>query len=166
MNQKEKIIKVLPHLRRNRGLENFLREVAPDITLHEVDLSDAKIPLLGYVAAGEPIEPIEQRDSISVPVDMVVGRYRTYALQVRGDSMIEEGIRDGDYIVLQERTETRNGETVVALINDRQVTLKKLYIEKDGIRLQPANCQMEPLFIKNGDVKILGVVFGLIRKFR
>ena len=80
--------------------------------------------------------------------------------------MIEEGIRDGDYVIVQERNDARNGETVVALINNQQVTLKKLYIEREGIRLQPANAKMEPIFIKNCDVKILGVVFGLIRKFK
>lgn len=163
---RDNVVKILPHLHWNRGLENFLRKVAPDLDLHEVEISLHEIPLLGAVAAGKPIEAIEERDSLAVPSDMVVGRYKAYALQVKGDSMIDEGIRDGDYIIIQERNEAKNGETVVALINDHEVTLKKLYIERDQIRLQPANSQVEPIIIRNSDVKILGVVCGLIRKFR
>ncbi|MBI2878001.1 MAG: repressor LexA [Candidatus Tectomicrobia bacterium] len=166
MDNQDKVVRILPHLYRNRGLEKFLQKVAPELELYEVEASFQEIPLLGTVAAGKPIEPIEERGSLTIPADMAVGRYKAYALQVKGDSMIEEGIRDGDYIIIQEKNEAKNGETVVALINDQEVTLKKLYIERDHIRLQPANSQMEPIIIHNGDVKVLGVVCGLIRKFR
>lgn len=121
-----------------------------------------EIPLLGYVQAGEPVDICEQQESVRVPANMV--RKNTYALQVRGHSMIDDNIEDGDVIVIEKREYAHNGQTVVAMINGEHVTLKKFYVEKDGIRLQPANPDMQPIFLKNQDVQILGIVTGVIRR--
>ncbi|HUY19413.1 MAG TPA: transcriptional repressor LexA [Candidatus Binataceae bacterium] len=123
------------------------------------------IPLLGQVAAGAPIEAIEGQDTISVPDDFV-RRGNTFCLRVRGESMIDEGIRDGDYIIVEERDGADNGETVVALIGN-EATVKKYFRESGGrIRLQPANVTMEPIFAREQDLKIRGVVVGLMRRYR
>ena len=121
-----------------------------------------EIPLLGRVTAGLPIEAVEQQERVSVPVNMV--RKDTYALRVVGDSMIEDNILDGDLIVVERKESAPNGQSVVAMINDQEVTLKKLYIESDGVRLQPANASMAPIYLRNEDVKILGIVSAVIRQ--
>lgn len=122
-----------------------------------------EIPLLGKITAGNPIECVEEQDLVRVPANMV--RKNTYALRVQGSSMIDDNILDGDVIVVEKRITAENGQSVVALINNEQVTLKKFYIEADGIRLQPANPDMEPIILKNEDVQVLGVVAGVIRNF-
>lgn len=122
----------------------------------------AELPLLGWVAAGQPIEMFENNETVSVPVSMV--RKDCYALRVRGDSMIEDNIENGDIIVVEKRASAENGQSVVAMINGESVTLKKFYIEKDGIRLQPANSSLQPIFLKNEDIQILGIVRGVIRQ--
>lgn len=122
-----------------------------------------EIPLLGNITAGEPIERIEQHDLVKVPANMV--RKNTYALKVQGHSMIDDNILDGDIIVVEKQISAENGQSVVALINNEQVTLKKFYIEADGIRLQPANPDMEPIILKNEEVQVLGIVSGVIRNF-
>jgi repressor LexA len=124
-----------------------------------------ELPLMGLIAAGVPIEALENRESIVVPSDMV-GRRETYVLKVRGNSMIGDGILEGDFVVVEKRDHARNGETVVALINSQEVTLKRFYIESDGVRLQPANPAIAPIFLKNGDFAIQGVMIGLLRKLR
>ena len=121
------------------------------------------IPLLGFITAGNPIERIEQNESISVPETMV--SRNTYALKVRGHSMIDDNIQDGDVVIIEKTESATNGQSVVCLINDEQVTLKKFYIEKTGIRLQPANPDMEAIYLKNEEVQILGVVSGVVRNF-
>ncbi|MBT7023635.1 MAG: repressor LexA [Gammaproteobacteria bacterium] len=121
-----------------------------------------EIPLLGRVTAGLPIEAIEVQETISVPANMV--RKDTYALRVVGESMIEENIQDGDVIVVERQESAANGQSVVAMINDQEVTLKKLYIEQGGVRLQPANSSMAPIYLRNEDVKILGIVSAVIRQ--
>lgn len=120
-----------------------------------------EIPLLGMITAGQPIERVEQNDRVKVPANMV--RKNTYALKVTGHSMIDDNIQDGDVIVVEKRESAENGQSVVALINGEQVTLKKFYIEADGIRLQPANPDMEAILLKNDEVQVLGVVTGVIR---
>ncbi len=120
-----------------------------------------EIPLLGRITAGLPIEAVEERELVSVPRNMV--RRDTYALRVVGESMVEDNIQDGDIIVVERQESAANGQSVVAMINDEEVTLKKLYIEKEGVRLQPANASMAPIFLRNEDVKILGVVSAVIR---
>ena len=122
-----------------------------------------EIPLLGTITAGQPIERIETNDLVQVPANMV--RKNTYALKVCGSSMIDDNIMDGDVIVVEKTSSAENGQSVVALINNEQVTLKKFYIEADGIRLQPANTEMEPIILKNEDVQVLGIVSGVIRSF-
>jgi repressor LexA len=133
--------------------------------LGEASARAVEIPLLGYVAAGEPIEAVEDCTTISVPEDMVCRR-RTYVLQVRGNSMIDEQIRDGDFVILNDRDVAENGETVVALVRDTEATLKKFYRENRRIRLQPANPVMKPLILREEEVRIQGVVIGILRKFR
>ena len=124
-----------------------------------------EIPLRGTVAAGQPIEAILTEDTISVPVDMQ-GRGPTFALRVRGDSMIEENIQDGDFIIVTSRQTAENGQMVVALIDGNYATVKKFYREPDFIRLQPANPQYKPMLIKTPErIQIQGVVTGLIRKY-
>ena len=117
-----------------------------------------EVPLLGYVQAGEPVDLCQSEESVRVPATMV--RKNTYALRVRGHSMIDDNIQAGDIIVIEY---AHNGQTVVAMINGEQVTLKKFYVEADGIRLQPANPDMAPIILKNQDVQILGIVTGVIR---
>jgi len=122
-----------------------------------------EIPLLGMITAGNPVERIEHDEKIKVPANMV--RKDTYALKVSGHSMIDDNIQDGDIVIIEKKLSAENGQSVVALINDEQVTLKKFYIEADGIRLQPANPDMEAILLKNEEVQVLGVVTGVIRKY-
>ncbi len=118
------------------------------------------LPLLGYIAAGAPIEAIENREMIDLEALFHHGP-DTYVLKVRGDSMIDEQIRDGDLVVVERRETARDGETVVALLEDGEATLKKLYREGDRIRLQPANPDYKPIYTRN--VRIQGVVIGVLR---
>lgn len=122
----------------------------------------AEIPLLGWVAAGEPVDLTRDDERVSVPASMV--RRNTYALRVRGHSMIDDNIQDGDIIVIEKTETAANGQSVIAMINGETVTLKKFYVERDGIRLQPANPDMEPIWLRNEEVQILGIVTGVIRQ--
>ncbi len=131
----------------------------------EVEPDAVDVTVMGTVAAGRPIEALPCPQTISVPKDMV-GRFKTYALKVEGHSMVDENIQDGDHIIIEARETAENGETVVAMINQEEVTLKKFYIEPDRIRLQPANRRMKPIVLHNHEVKILGVVCAVIRKYR
>ncbi len=123
-----------------------------------------ELPLLGYVAAGAPIEAIASSETIAVPEDLV-GRRDTYVLRVRGDSMIDEQIRDGDFVIVEDRKMAENGEMVIALLRGFEVTLKKFYRENGRIRLQPANPAMQPLLVEPDQVQIQGVVIGVMRKY-
>jgi repressor LexA len=124
------------------------------------------LPLLGNVAAGLPIEAIEQRESLSVPADMIRKGKDNFVLRVEGDSMIDEQIRDGDYIVVSSQAIAEEGEMVVALVGGESATVKKLYRDgPDRIRLQPANPEVEPIVADARDVAIQGVVVGVIRKY-
>ena len=126
---------------------------------------DNEIPLLGTVAAGMPIEAILSHDTISVPKDLQ-GHGRTFALRVRGESMIDENIQDGDIIIVQSQKTAENGQVVVALIDGNYATVKKFYREPEFIRLEPANPQFKAIFIKTEErIQIQGVVRGLIRKY-
>ena len=125
-----------------------------------------ELPLLGAVAAGLPIEAIEDRETLAVPPDMISRRRDNYVLRVEGNSMIEEQIRDGDYIVVQAQEHAEDGQMVVALVDGESATVKKLYREGGGrIRLQPANPTMAPIFVNAADLRIQGVVVGVIRKY-
>ena len=119
---------------------------------------------MGYVAAGQPIEAIVTNESIAVP-EMLIGKNRAYVLRVKGDSMIDEQIRDGDFVIVEDRKTAENGEMVIALLNNEEVTLKMLFRQDGRIRLQPANKKMEPLIINSADLKIRGVVVGIMRRY-
>lgn len=124
------------------------------------------LPLLGTVAAGEPIEAVEIQETIALPEDMIPATGQSFALRVRGDSMIEEQIRDGDFLVVHGRQTARNGETVVALVQGTHATVKKFFREKGGrIRLQPANVAHAPIYAREDDVIVQGVVVGVVRKY-
>ncbi|HEV8400452.1 MAG TPA: transcriptional repressor LexA [Gemmatimonadales bacterium] len=125
-----------------------------------------ELPLLGLVAAGQPIEAISGNDTIAVPDELIPRRGRSYVLKVRGDSMIDEHIKDGDFVVVQERNQADSGQTVVALVHGDSATVKRFYREPGGwIRLQPANPTMQPLRVNERDVIVQGVVVGVIRKY-
>ena len=141
----------------SRSIEVLSRARAPGVV---------EVPLLGAVAAGEPIEAVQEQESIILPEDMLPATGPNYVLRVRGDSMIDEQIRDGDYVVVTSRNSARNGEMVIALLQGTHATVKKFYREKSGwIRLQPANAAVEPIVVHEDDVTIQGVVVGVIRKY-
>jgi len=123
-----------------------------------------EIPLLGTVAAGSPIEAVTNPDTITVPAELI-GRRRAFALKVKGDSMIEEHICDGDTVILDARDTARPGETVVALVRGHDVTLKKYYRDGAKIRLQPANAGVKPIIVSEDQVRIQGVVIGVLRRY-
>lgn len=124
-----------------------------------------ELPLLGYVAAGMPIEAVASSESISVPEALVTGKRDTYVLRVKGDSMIDEQIRDGDWVVVEDRRSADNGEMVIALVGGQDATLKKFYKENGRIRLQPANPTLQPILVDADSVHIQGVVVGVMRKY-
>lgn len=126
----------------------------------------SEVPLLGLVAAGVPIEALVHQETISVPDAMMPRRGPNYALKVRGDSMVEDHIVDGDFVVVHGRQSADNGEMVIALVNGAEATVKRFFREPGGwIRLQPANATMQPLRFREDDVMIQGVVVGVIRRF-
>lgn len=123
-----------------------------------------EIPLLGRVAAGRPIEALEGTDTLAVP-EAFIGRGHTFVLKVVGDSMVGDGILDGDFIVVEERADATNGETVVAVVNG-EATVKRFYREAAGrIRLQPANDAMAPLVVRDRDCAVRGVVVAVLRRY-
>ena len=122
-----------------------------------------ELPLFGYIAAGRPIEVDVSDETITVP-DRLTSRGENYVLKVRGDSMVDDGIMDGDYVIIARRQMADNGEMVVANVNG-EVTLKRLYREGERIRLQPANSMMSPIYARAQDVAVQGVVVGLMRRF-
>ncbi len=125
-----------------------------------------EIPLLGTVAAGMPIESLMHDETLPVPDELLPRRGPNYALKVRGSSMIDEHIQDGDFVVVNGRQSAENGEMVIALVNGSEATVKKFYRETGGwIRLQPANTAMQPMRFQEQDVLIQGVVVGVIRKY-
>ena len=129
----------------------------------QVSNLNIELPLLGYIAAGKPIEVVTQQETITVAGNLISGRKKAFVLRVKGESMIEEGILDGDYVVVEEQNTANNGDIVVALLPGGFATLKKFYREKDRIRLEPANAKMEPIYAKN--VRVQGKVKGVIRRF-
>jgi len=129
-----------------------------------VGTRSVEVPLLGYVAAGAPIEAVAGAETINVPEDLV-GRHDTYVLRVKGDSMIDEQIRDGDYVIVEDRKTAENGEMVIALVGGADVTLKKFYREAGRIRLQPANPAMQPMLFDPDHIQVQGVVTGVMRRY-
>lgn len=123
-----------------------------------------ELPLLGEVAAGLPIDVEVDRESVWVPEDML-GARSMYALRARGSSMIEEQIRDGDLLLVEESPVASRGETVIALVEGSAATVKKFYPEGERVRLQPANQTMEPIYVSARDLQIQGIVRGVIRRY-
>lgn len=121
-----------------------------------------ELPLVGMIAAGQPIEAIEGKDSMTVPMELLPN-LNCYVLQVKGDSMIEDGILDGDYVIIERNFYPNNGDVVVALLDNENATLKKYYREATRIRLQPANKKMKPIFTKNPVIQ--GIVRAVLRRF-
>ena len=144
-----------------RGAKHRARslQVSPDFPLP--DERSTALPLAGRIAAGHPIEAIEDRETLDLE-EIFSRPTDTFVLQVTGESMIDEHIRDGDYVVCERRNTARDGETVVALLEDGEATLKKLYRERGRIRLQPANPDFEPIYVDQ--VEIQGVVIGVVRR--
>ena len=122
-----------------------------------------ELPLFGYIAAGRPLGVDVSDETISVPEHLTT-RGENYVLKVRGDSMIDDGISDGDLVIISRREQAYNGEMVVANVNG-EVTLKRIYREGERVRLQPANATMSPIFAPARDVAVQGVVVGLMRRF-
>ena len=123
-----------------------------------------RIPLLGIIAAGQPIEAIQDKETIAVPKSKIPRSSEVYALRVVGNSMIDENINDGDVVLVRQQATAENGQKVVALIDNHEATLKKFYKERGYIRLQPANKTMQPLIFRNGrDIAIQGVVLDVIK---
>jgi len=152
--ERAQLIKRIPNV--SRGIEIIVQD----------DAEENDVPLLGLVAAGQPIEAILAHETVSVPKNML-GRGRMFALRVRGDSMIDENIQDNDIIIVSSQQTADNGQMVVALIDGAYATVKKFYREPEYIRLEPANPQFKPIFIKTpGRVQLQGVVRGLIRNYQ
>lgn len=141
---------------------NRSRSVEP---MEQPAAASVALPLLGVVAAGTPIEAIEVAETFDVPSDLVPRAGDSYVLRVRGDSMIEDQIRDGDYVVVESRSEARNGETVVALIRGEEATLKRFYRRGRTVTLQPANAALEPIEVPARELEVRGVVRGLVRRY-
>ncbi len=140
-----------------RGLELLDKNMG-----HAID--GVELPILGYIAAGSPIQPLtDPNATIKVASAMLTGKKRSFVLQVRGDSMIDEGILDGDFVVIEEQNVARDGEIVVALLDNGLATLKKFFKEATRIRLEPANSTMKPIYAQN--VTVQGKVVGLVRRF-
>lgn len=128
-------------------------------------LKGIELPILGYIAAGQPIMTYtDPNATVNIPPAMISGKKRSYVLQVKGDSMIEEGILDGDYVIIEEQNTAIDGDIVVALLDNGLATLKRFFKEKDRIRLEPANASMNPIYAT--DVKIQGKCVGVIRRFQ
>lgn len=143
-----------------RGKRNSLVQLVEE----EVRREAVEVPLHGKIAAGRPIEAVVSEETIAIP-DALLGRRPAYALRVVGDSMIEDHIEDGDIIVVESREAAENGEMVVALVDDHEATVKRFHRESGGIRLQPANAALAPLYYSPDRVKIQGVVIGVVRKY-
>jgi len=151
---------------KDKGFLKTAYNEARSIELIPIETNWAKaieLPLAGIITAGEPIEAIEEHETIAVPADFVADMDNSYVLRVKGESMIEDGILDGDYVIVERNNSPKNGDVVVALLNNAYATLKKFYRETNRIRLQPANSTMKPIYAR--DPLIQGVVQGVIRRF-
>jgi repressor LexA len=146
-------------LRRGPRHKGRSLQIAPDFRFPEE--TGGRVPLAGRIAAGRPIEAIQNREELDL-VELFQGPGEVFALRVQGSSMIDEQIRDGDYVVCRRNPAPRNGQTVVALLDSGEATLKKFYKESGRVRLQPANPDFQPIYAK--DVNVQGVVIGVVRK--
>lgn len=146
----------------SRILKIMVEHVSPVFNGNSTSL---ELPLMGYIAAGKPLEPhTDPNATFQISASMLTGLKTAYVLQVKGESMIEDGILDGDYVVIEKVSQAHNGEIVVALVDDNLATLKRFYKSGDSIELRPANSTMSPIYPKS--LKIQGRVVGLVRKFQ
>ena len=147
-----------------KGVLRHVPRLARSIEINEAVLAGrpSALPLVGTIAAGHPIEALEVLETLDLN-DVVNTDAETFALRVQGESMIDEHIRDGDYVIVRRASAARNGETVVALLPDGEATLKKFYREKGRIRLQPANPTLDPIYVT--DCEVQGIVIGVLRKY-
>jgi repressor LexA len=148
------------HLHRDSNRARSIQISQPD-----VPISVRNLPLYGYIAAGRPIEAVSAEEVLPIPEDFLPRRGNYYVLRVKGESMIEEHIQDGDYVVIESRETASPGDTVVALVDDENVTLKKFFPEGGRVRLQPANQSLEPIVLDAARVKVQGVVVSVMRKY-
>ena len=156
---------ILRHWNKGRGIEIVSGLSSPKMVNMELDAA-YKLPVRGTVAAGLPIEAFEaDEERFAVPTELVRSAENSFVLRVRGDSMIEDGIHEGDMIIVERAREVRQGQVVVALVNGNEATVKRFYKEGDSIRLQPANSTMAPIIAKARDVEIQGIVVGLFRQY-
>ena len=146
----------------SRSLEITAKYMAE---VHRAKPAQSEIPLRGRIAAGSPLEAVEQNETLNL--EDYIGGSSTYALEVRGNSMIEDHICDGDVVLLEKTTEARDGDIVVALVAGSDATLKRIYREPDDkIRLQPANSTLDPIIVPAPDVEIQGRLLAVLRKYR
>jgi repressor LexA len=149
------------YIRKSYNASRSLELVPTGMTAAAVEL-----PLLGSVAAGFPIEAITDNETVAVPEDFLSRGGEHYVLRVKGDSMIDEQIKDGDYVIVNARRSANNGEMVVALVGGESATVKKFYRENGGrVRLQPANMTMAPMFYREHEIAVQGIVIGVIRRY-
>ncbi len=143
----------------SRGLE-----VVRENYRNDTNASAPQLPIMGFIAAGKPLEPYtDPNEYLAVPPGMIPPNKTGYILKVKGTSMIEDGILDGDYVVIQYQEDAKDGDIVVALLPNGLATLKRIYFEKDRIRLMPSNSEMSPIYVTQ--VKIQGVCVGLLRRY-
>jgi repressor LexA len=154
--EKKRVIRRDKH--KARSLEIISEDRLPD------ENRSTKLPMLGTIAAGSPIEAIENREELDLE-QLFHSRSGVYVLRVRGESMIDDHLCDGDYVVIERRETARNGEQVVALLDSGEATLKRFYREGGKIRLQPANSAMEPRIVNADQCRIQGVVIGVLRSY-
>ena len=154
------------YIQKVEGNTRVLKIIDEKVTLSMMGSHPAiELPLMGFIAAGSPLEPhTDPNASIFVASTMITGNKTAYALQVKGNSMIEEGIFDGDYVVIEKVNSAVNGDIVVAIVDDNLATLKKFYKENDRVVLRPANSEMEPIYPNS--LVIQGKVVGLVRRFQ
>ena len=154
----------LEELRKKGALERAGKNRSRGMVLTEQSLQRPapRLPLLGAIAAGSPIEALEHQEELDL-ADLVPPGRDCYALRVKGTSMIEDGIRDGDIVLVERRDTARNGETVVAILDGEEATLKRYYREGNRVRLQPANAMLQPIYVDKLDIR--GVVVGVVRRY-
>jgi len=140
------------------------RSRALEVTPRDGATTTVQVPLLGRVAAGTPLEPVEVPESVALPEELL-GRGETFALRVQGDSMVGDGILDGDVVVVESRNAVENGATVVALVRG-EATLKRFFRERGRVRLMPANERLEPIVAPANEVEVRGEVVALLRRYR
>jgi len=158
------VVKHLKQLERKGYLESPWDNQKRALQLRPLRTTAATVPFLGRVAAGVPLEMIEVPETVEVPESLLAGG-NNFALQVEGDSMVDEGIRHGDVLIIRKQNHAENGQTVVAQING-EATVKKFYQQGDQVELRPANEQMQSLKVAAAQVEIIGVVIGLMRHYK